>query len=331
MAPNRDCPPATAEGDCTASPLCSVNHSPTRAVVTPKDVYRGRFAPSPTGPLHAGSLLSAFGSWLLARSAGGEWLVRIEDVDRTRGIAGAAAAQLSALGSFGLRADAPVVYQSQREPLYEQALQKLLDAGVAFECHCSRGQLAAVGGIHRRCVARSSRRDPAIRFRVADDSAISFTDRIRGDVQQNVDREVGDFVIRRSDGCWAYQLAVVVDDAAQGITDVVRGADLIGSTARQILLQRALGLPTPRYAHLPLLLDAAGRKLSKSERAHPLDPSDPVASLRSAWRMLGQDVACLPDAADVKTLLDQAVANFEPGRIPVQPARSEPPSASHKR
>ncbi|WP_222564159.1 tRNA glutamyl-Q(34) synthetase GluQRS [Novilysobacter antarcticus] len=297
----------------------------------PRSTYRGRFAPSPTGPLHAGSLLSALGSWLLARSAGGQWLVRIEDVDRTREVAGAAAAQLSALHAFGLHPDAPVVHQSQRGPRYQQALQKLLDAGLAFECHCSRGQLAAVGGIHRRCLARSNRRDPAIRFRVADNSRISFTDRIRGTVQQDVDREVGDFVIRRSDGCWAYQLAVVVDDAAQGITEVVRGADLIGSTARQILLQRGLGLPTPRYAHLPVLLDAAGKKLSKSERAHPLDPSDPVPALRSAWRMLGQDLACLGDAADVETLLDRAVANFEPGRIPAQPARSEPFAASHKR
>ncbi|QOW25426.1 tRNA glutamyl-Q(34) synthetase GluQRS [Lysobacter sp. H23M47] len=316
-----------------SDPDCAhlVTDRPDPRAVVPRTGYRGRFAPSPTGPLHAGSLLSALGSWLLARSAGGEWLVRIEDVDRTREVAGAAAAQLSALSAFGLRPDAPVVYQSHREPLYQQALEKLLDAGAAFECHCSRSQLAAVGGIHRRCVARSDRRDPATRFRVADDSAISFTDRIRGHVQQDVHREVGDFVIRRSDGCWAYQLAVVVDDAAQGITDVVRGADLIGSTARQILLQRALGLPTPRYAHLPLLLDAAGRKLSKSERAHPLDPSDPIPALRSAWRMLGQDVACLLDAADVETLLEQAVANFEPGRIPVKPARSEPAATSHKR
>ncbi|QOW20415.1 tRNA glutamyl-Q(34) synthetase GluQRS [Lysobacter ciconiae] len=297
----------------------------------PGSGYRGRFAPSPTGPLHAGSLLSALGSWLLARSAGGEWLVRIEDVDRGREVAGAAASQLSALDAFGLRADATVVYQSQREPLYQRALQQLLDAGLAFECHCSRGQLAAVGGIHRRCVARSNRRDPAIRFRVADDSAVAFTDRIRGHVQQRVDREVGDFVIRRADGNWAYQLAVVVDDAAQGVTDVVRGADLIGSTARQILLQRALGLPTPRYAHLPLLLDAAGRKLSKSERAHPLDPSTPIPAVRSAWRMLGQDLSCLASTGDVEALLEQVVASFDPSRIPIQPMRSGPLPLSHKR
>src|SRR5690606_18981117 len=182
--------------------------------------------------------------------------------------------QLSALDAFGLRADATVVYQSQREPLYQRALQQLLDAGLAFECHCSRGQLAAVGGIHRRCVARSSRRDPAIRFRVADDSAVAFTDRIRGHVQQRVDREVGDFVIRRADGCWAYQLAVVVDDAAQGVTDVVRGADLIDSTPRQILLQRKLGLPTPDYLHLPLVLDADGRKLGKALGALPVDAGE---------------------------------------------------------
>ncbi|RZA16604.1 MAG: tRNA glutamyl-Q(34) synthetase GluQRS, partial [Lysobacteraceae bacterium] len=180
--------------------------------------YRGRFAPSPTGPLHAGSMLAALGSWLLARQAGGEWLVRIEDVDPPREVAGAAAAQLATLAAFGLHHDGGIEHQSRRTPLYQAALDRLLEDGLAFECHCSRGDLAANGGIHRQCVAGARRPDPAIRLRVPDDCSITFDDLVHGRVTQRVDREVGDFVLRRADGLWAYQLAVVVDDAGQGIT-----------------------------------------------------------------------------------------------------------------
>src|SRR5690606_16810013 len=215
--------------------------------------YRGRFAPSPTGPLHFGSLLAAFGSWLLARRAGGEWRVRIEDIDPPREVPGAAAAQLRTLAAFGLHHDGPVEYQSRCGPRYVLALERLLAGGLAFECHCSRADLAASGGIHRRCVAGARRVAPAIRLRVPDRTHASFDDGVHGHVTQDVAREVGDFVLRRADGPWAYQLAVVVDDAAQGITDVVRGADLLDSTPRQVLLQRALGLPQPRYLHLPLV------------------------------------------------------------------------------
>ena len=281
--------------------------------------YRGRFAPSPTGPLHAGSLLAAFGSWLLARHAGGEWLVRIEDIDPPREIPGAAALQLLTLDAFGLRPDGPVLRQSERDDAYRQALDTLLASGAAFACHCSRSDVAATGGIHHACVATQPRRDPAIRLRVPAVSAVAFDDAIQGRVYQDVAREVGDFVLLRADGCWAYQLAVVVDDAAQGITDVVRGSDLLESTPRQVLLQRALGLPAPRYVHLPLVLDADGRKLSKSLAALPIDPGDPLPALRVAWEWLGQDAAALAGAGSVDALLAAAVRDFDPGRIPPGP------------
>ena len=278
--------------------------------------YRGRFAPSPTGDLHFGSLLAAFGSWLLARHAGGRWLVRVEDLDPPREVAGAARRQLDALRAFGLEADEDIVWQSRRSALYDAALETLLRDGHAFLCHCSRTDLATVSGIHRACVARQARPDPAVRLRVHDGSVVAFDDAIRGRVEQDVSREVGDFVLRRADGLWAYQLAVVVDDADQGITDVVRGADLLDSTPRQILLQRALGLPAPRYAHLPLVLGPDGRKLSKSDAAQPVDPGDPLTTLRAAWRRLGQVPAALADARDVPGLLARATAAFDPARIP---------------
>lgn len=278
--------------------------------------YRGRFAPSPTGDLHFGSLLAAFGSWLLARRAGGEWWVRIEDLDPPREIAGAAQRQLATLDAFGLTSDVPVVFQSDRHALYQAALDRLLDAGAAFECHCSRSDLAATAGIHRHCVARRPRTQAAIRLRVPEGTVVGFSDAIQGPQTQDVAIEVGDFVLRRADGLWAYQLAVVVDDAAQGITDVVRGADLLDSTARQILLQRALGLATPAYAHLPLVTDARGRKLSKSDAARPVDATDPLPALRMAWAALGQDARALADTASVPALLAAARQAFDPRRIP---------------
>lgn len=283
--------------------------------IAPATGYRGRFAPSPTGDLHAGSLLAALGSWLLARHSGGEWLVRVEDLDPPREVAGAAHRQLAALEAFGLIPDGPVAWQSTRSSLYQKALDGLLERGLAFECHCSRTGLAAVHGIHRDCVARSPRPDAAVRLRVPDGSVVAFDDAIRGRIEQDVARDVGDFVLRRADGFWAYQLAVVVDDAAQGITDVVRGADLLDSTPRQILLQRALGLPTPRYAHLPLVLGPDGRKLSKSDASQPVDPGDPLPALRAAWARLGQDPAVLVDASGTTDLLERAVRAFDPAAI----------------
>jgi glutamyl-Q tRNA(Asp) synthetase len=279
--------------------------------------YRGRFAPSPTGDLHAGSLLAALGSWLFARRAGGRWLVRVEDVDRPREVPGAAMRQLAALRAFGLHPDEPVQRQSDRERLYRAALEDLADRGLAFPCWCSRSDLAASGGIHRTCVrAPEPDRVPAIRLRVAESTRVRFVDDILGPQMQDVNADVGDFVLFRADGLWAYQLAVVVDDAAQGISHVVRGADLLDSTARQILLQQALGLPTPAYAHLPLLLDRQGRKLSKSDAAHPVDPANPLPALRAAWVALGQ--AALADAGvrEPCDWLPLALAAFDPARIP---------------
>lgn len=282
--------------------------------------YRGRFAPSPTGPLHFGSLLAAFGSWLLARHAGGEWWVRVEDLDPPREVPGAAESQLKTLAAFGLDSDGPVLWQSERHTAYQQALDELLANGVAFACHCSRSDLAATGGIHRRCVARRERSDPAIRLRVADGAVVDFTDGLQGKLRQDVAAEVGDFVLKRADGCWAYQLAVVVDDAAQGITDVVRGADLLDSTARQILLQRALGLPMPRYLHLPLIVDSHGQKLSKSMAALPVDPMDPLPAIKLAWRMLGQPTEALSAHRQAKPALAAARVNFDPQALPKVPS-----------
>jgi glutamyl-Q tRNA(Asp) synthetase len=270
--------------------------------------------------LHFGSLLAALGSWLLARHADGQWLVRIEDLDPPREIPGAADAQLRTLAAFGFVSDAPVLRQSNRGDLYRAALGQLLASGHAFVCHCSRGDLAASGGIHHHCVARQPRPDPAVRFRVPPGSIVHFDDGLRGPQQQDVHAEVGDFVLRRTDGYWAYQLAVVVDDAAQGITDVVRGADLLDSTPRQVLLQHALGLATPRYAHLPLVLDADGRKLSKSLAAVPVDAADPLPALHAAWLALGQSDAALAGAATPDVLLARALRHFDPRRIPTTPA-----------
>lgn len=277
--------------------------------------HRGRFAPSPTGPLHLGSMLAAFGSWLLARHAGGQWLVRVEDVDPPREVAGAADLQLATLAAFGLHPDAPVQYQSRRHALYRAAADTLLAQGTAFLCHCSRADLAGQHGIHRHCVASRQRPQPAIRLRVAEASHVVFEDALQGRIQQDVDREVGDFVLLRADGCWAYQLAVVVDDAEQQISHVVRGADLVDSTPRQILLQRALGVRPPHYLHLPLLLGADGQKLSKSLAALPVDASQPVPVLRWLWAALGQAPATLDAADDLADLLQHAAAGFDPRRL----------------
>lgn len=287
--------------------------------------YRGRFAPSPTGDLHFGSLLAAFGSWLLARQAGGRWLVRVEDLDPPREVAGAAPRQLDTLTAFGLHSDEDILWQSRRGALYQAAIDRLLEQDRAFLCHCSRTDLAVAGGVHRTCVARPPRPDPAVRLRVADGSVVEFDDLIVGHYRQDVASTVGDFVLRRADGFWAYQLAVVVDDAAQGITDVVRGADLLDSTPRQILLQRALGLPTPRHAHLPLVLGPDGRKLSKSDAAQPVDRDDPLPALRAAWQRLGQEPAVLADAGGLDDLLARAVSAFVPARIPAADAAEPSP------
>jgi glutamyl-Q tRNA(Asp) synthetase len=265
--------------------------------------------------LHLGSLTAALGSWLMARQAGGDWLIRIEDLDPPREKPGAAQRQLRTLADFGLLPDGPVLFQSARGEFYAAALATLAASGDAFECLCSRTDLAASGGVHRQCVPRPHGRHAAWRLRVPA-GPVEFHDRIRGRQGQDLREEVGDFVLRRADGPWAYQLAVVVDDALQGITDIVRGADLLDSTPRQILLQRRLGLPQPAYAHLPLLLDARGGKLSKSLRSAPVDGGDPLPALRLAWQVLGQEAGVLTTPEAPARLLARALSAFQPDRIP---------------
>lgn len=276
--------------------------------------YRGRFAPSPTGELHFGSLVAALAGWLRARQQGGVWLVRLEDIDPPREVPGSIASILAALGRLGLAADGQPLYQSRRSDAYAAALQQLREAGVAFPCWCSRAELEAAGIVHRdgRCVAPArSDRAPAWRLWVPDID-IRFDDGLQGPQRQNVRWAVGDFVLKRADGLWSYQLACVVDDAFQDITEVVRGADLLDSTPRQILLQRLLGLPTPAYLHLPLAVGADGRKLSKSTGAPPVGLGDPRAMLAAALHFLGQSV---PEARDATGMLHAAAQVFDPGRL----------------
>lgn len=272
--------------------------------------YRGRFAPSPTGDLHFGSLVAALAGWLRARRQGGAWLLRVEDIDPPREVPGSTASILAALDGLGLRAAEPPLYQSQREDAYAAALQCLQEDGRAFPCWCSRAELEGAGVMHRdgRCISRSREdRPPAWRLRVPD-LDIEFDDVLQGPQRQNAREAVGDFVLKRADGLWSYQLACVVDDAFQGITEVVRGCDLLDSTPRQILLQRLLGLPTPAYLHLPLAVDAEGCKLSKSSDAPAVDAGNPRVALARALRFLGQPV---PDARDVETMLHIAARDFD--------------------
>lgn len=250
--------------------------------------YRGRFAPSPTGELHFGSLVAALASFLDAKSQHGQWLLRIEDIDPPREQPGAGGKILEQLHLLGFVADEPVLWQRQRLAAYEAAVSDLLRRGHAFECRCSRSDLGPAGIHLGRCRSGTGqKRAAAIRVR-APALRLGFIDRIQGAYSQQLDRDVGDFVIRRADGLYAYQLAVVVDDAHQQITDVVRGSDLLDSTPRQIWLQRCLGLPTPRYAHLPLALDKDGNKLSKQSFAPALPSTSPQTSLARALAFLGQ-------------------------------------------
>lgn len=288
--------------------------------------YTGRFAPSPTGLLHAGSLVAALASWLDARAHGGQWLVRIEDVDTPRCVPGADQAILQQLNACGLVPDGPVVWQSQRHDAYQAALDMLIAKGWAYPCGCSRkeietAQSQAVARHHAAVypgtcrhglqgkAARAWRLNvQAVERALGLPSLTHWHDRRLGAQAQNVAEEVGDFVLRRADGLWAYQLAVVVDDAAQGITHVVRGQDLADNTARQIVLQRALGLPTPQYLHTPLVLGANGEKLSKQNGAQALDLSDPLAELNLAAQVLG--LSALPSNTAIPQALSLWCTNW---------------------
>jgi len=258
--------------------------------------YRGRFAPSPSGPLHFGSLVAALGSYLDARSLSGDWLLRMEDIDPPREKPGAADAILRALELFGFEWDEQVLYQSSRIDAYQDASSYLLSQGLAYPCSCSRKEIEQSGkpgpeGIIYPGTCRNGRntaRNAKTLRVIADSVEISFPDLIHGRFRQNLEQDVGDFIVRRADGLYAYQLAVVIDDAFQDITRIVRGSDLLFSTPRQIYLQRLFGLPQPEYSHLPLVMNEDGKKLSKQSLSWPVDSHDPLRSLLQAARFLGQ-------------------------------------------
>lgn len=305
--------------DDTSRPASSATAN-TRGAAT----YRGRFAPSPTGPLHFGSLVAALGSYVDARVHGGVWLVRMEDLDPPRMVPGASDDILRTLEAFGLYWDEAVIHQSTRHAAYEAALARLAAQGDSFACACTRRELADSHTARGhapiypgtcRAGLPPGRTARAVRARVKDETIV-FDDRVQGPIAYAMAEEIGDFIIRRADGYHAYQLAVVVDDAAQGITDIVRGADLLDSTPRQIHLQHLLGLPMPRYAHLPLVLDTHGEKLSKQTRAAPVDVRRPGEALVRALNFLGQEAPAALRAASPAVVLDWAIAHWRFERIP---------------
>lgn len=288
--------------------------------------YRGRFAPSPTGNPHLGTLIAAVASYLQALKNNGEWLLRIEDVDTHRRVPGADDTLLRTLDKLGFEWDHAVVWQSSRSVYYQQALEQLIADERAFPCTCSRKLLAQttteLSGVYPgTCRTRKLplQHEHAIRLRVAD-VTISFDDAVAGEYSQSLARDCGDFVVKRRDGLFAYQLAVVVDDAEQGVTEVVRGADLLDSTPRQIYLQRCLGYAEPDYLHLPLILDPHGRKLSKSEGSAELDPAKPGISLCTALRHLGQRPPAELMQAPTADIWQWALENWDRSNIPKTPS-----------
>ncbi|MBX3678927.1 MAG: tRNA glutamyl-Q(34) synthetase GluQRS [Rhodocyclaceae bacterium] len=288
--------------------------------------YIGRFAPSPSGPLHFGSMVAALGSYLDARHYRGQWLLRIEDVDRPRVVPGAEDAIFRTLETFGLEWDGAVVCQRDREQAYAAALSRLKEGARVFACACSRREIAdsvlARDGSHRypgtcRNGLPPGRTARAWRFR-ATPGEVCFDDSLQGRICEDVDADVGDFVLFRADGLFAYQLAVVVDDADAGVTHVARGADLIDSTCRQILLQRALGFPTPQYMHFPVVVNAAGEKLSKQTLAAAVDTLPPADVMFRCLAFLGQ---CPPPElarAGVATIRQWAIENWNRRLVPRQ-------------
>jgi glutamyl-Q tRNA(Asp) synthetase len=286
--------------------------------------YIGRFAPTPSGPLHFGSLIAAVGSYLQARCADGAWLLRIEDLDRPRCVAGADANIIATLAAYGFEWDGPIERQSRRLPLYRIALEKLLANRQAFYCTCSRSQIAAQIGDESEAEVRYpgtcrgvlSKPDAphCVRFAVPDEP-VRFHDRLRGPISELPTATCGDFPILRRDGIFSYHLAVVVDDAQQGITEVARGADLLGSTARQVVLQKALGLATPDYCHLPLALDTRHRKLSKSAQSIAIDTQNPVPVLWQALNFLELAVPPELQRSTLDELWNWAKANWQVDRL----------------
>jgi glutamyl-Q tRNA(Asp) synthetase len=286
--------------------------------------YRGRFAPSPTGPLHFGSLIAAVGSYLDARRQGGEWLLRIEDIDPPREMPGAAQSILQTLERCGMQWDGPVIYQSQRTAYYEHALETLHRSGAVYDCACTRREIAdsAVAGDAGPVYPGTCRNGmppgrKARSLRVAvDDRPVIVHDRLQGRLQHSLRKQTGDFVVRRADRLVAYQLAVVVDDAAQGITHVVRGADLLDSTPRQVYLQRLLGYATPQYAHLPVAANPDGEKLSKQTRARHVDSGKPLDTLCAVLDFLQQPLPEDPQLATLEELWQWAISHWTPAAVP---------------
>ena len=279
--------------------------------------YIGRFAPTPSGRLHFGSLVAALASYLDARSVGGRWLMRMEDLDPPREEPGAQAAILKALESYSFEWDGEVVRQSDRHDAYAEVLNRLFNHGLAYACTCSRKQLEPYHGIYPGFCRNAGHgtEDAAIRLRVPE-LEYHFIDRVQGEYRQHLGREVGDFVIRRRDGLYAYQLAVVLDDAWQGITDIVRGADLLDSTPRQLYLQELLGLRQPRYLHIPLITQPDGNKLGKSYRSPPLTEDQATPLLLRALRALGQNPATELAYASPREVLNWGIAHWDATLIP---------------
>lgn len=277
--------------------------------------YVGRFAPSPTGPLHFGSLLTAVASYCDAKANAGQWLLRIEDTDIPRIEAGSEAAILRALEAFALHSDAPMIRQRERLHIYEEVLAQLAATQQIYACACSRKTLAGLSAYDNRCRELDlPLKDHALRFKVPT-GTVAFQDALQGTQCSNVLHELGDFVLKRRDGIMSYQLAVVVDDALQGVTHVVRGADLLDNTARQILLGQALNYPMLHYAHIPLAMNAQGQKLSKQNLAPALDLNQAPQLLQQALRALGQAAV---DLDHPQTMLQQAVAQWQLTNIPHQ-------------
>jgi glutamyl-Q tRNA(Asp) synthetase len=286
-------------------------------IATTESPYRGRFAPSPTGPLHQGSLLAALASFLDARHNGGSWLLRMEDLDPPREEAGAARCILDSLHHHGLHWDGDVLFQSRRDAAYAAALERLAAGGHLFSCDCTRALLGPDGACCGRCRERQGQLayPAATRVAVPPDCHIEFADQIQGVVSTALGAATADFVVKRKDGLYAYQLAVVVDDAWQGISHVVRGSDLLDSSARQIFLQQLLGHPTPRYCHIPVVTDGSGQKLSKQNHAPALDDHNAPANLRAALGFLYQQEP--PQAvATTGEILAFATRCWTPGNIP---------------
>ena len=288
---------------------------------------RGRFAPSPTGPLHFGSLVAAVGSYLQAKNQGGEWLIRMEDIDTPRNVPGATDNILRTLEAFGLVWDGALIYQSQREEFYRAALEQLAAQGATFPCSCSRREIAdsSLLGIEGpvypgtcRSGLASGRNARAIRIRVGE-TRVVFDDLIQGSIAQHLGSEIGDFVLRRADGIIAYQLAAVVDDTHQGITEIIRGADLLASTPRQIFLHRSLGSATPRYGHLPIATNNAGEKLSKQTLAQPVDARN-ATTLFDALYFLGQNPPPELRGSSQKPLWDWALRHWSLTKVPAMRA-----------